>query len=132
VRFPDWPALLNAEIDAARTRAFAWGSHDCLQFAAACVYAMTGVDHAGPFGTYSTEEEAEALLEAHGEIEGLLTELLGPSVPPMLACEGDVVVTPASSLIGAGICTGQQAVFAAPFGVAFRPRSEILAAWKVY
>ncbi|MBM3855052.1 MAG: hypothetical protein FJ399_18170, partial [Verrucomicrobia bacterium] len=36
-RLPDWPARLDAFIEQRRRSAFAWGVHDCCQFARAAV-----------------------------------------------------------------------------------------------
>ena len=40
-RLDDWPTRLNAFIDAARERPFAWGTWDCCTFAAAAVETVT-------------------------------------------------------------------------------------------
>ena len=77
-------------IDAAR-RPFAWGTHDCATFAAACVFARTGVDKLGEL-SWSTAFEAASLIESMGGLRAAATSLLGEPVEPGFACTGDVVL----------------------------------------
>lgn len=89
-RFKDWPSRLQALLDAAQGRPFEWGVHDCCLWAADAVLATTGVDLAVPWrGTYSTEGEAAALLDALGGLRAL-GALGGPECKPALAGAGDV------------------------------------------
>jgi hypothetical protein len=54
-RLPDWRIRLAAYLSAARLREFAYGEHDCAQFAAGAVVAITGVDPAARLGiSYAT------------------------------------------------------------------------------
>lgn len=51
----NWHQHLAQTLQAAMTRPFSWGEHDCCLFAADCVQAVTGVDVAADFrGTYTT------------------------------------------------------------------------------
>ena len=77
-------------LDAAQGRSFEWGVHDCCLWAADAVLATTGVDLAVPWrGTFSTEGEATALLDALGGLRAL-GALGGPECKPALAGAGDV------------------------------------------
>jgi hypothetical protein len=129
MRVHRWTVLLADELLAARSRPFAYGSHDCLQFVARCVQAMTGVNHAAGFGSY---DDPTALLELHGGVAGILTMLFGEPVHPSLAQEGDLVVAVIDGRESAGICTGSKFAFARePQGLAFLPRSTLTGCWKV-
>jgi hypothetical protein len=129
MRFHRWNVLLADELLAARSRPFAYGSHDCLQFVARCVHAMTGVNHAASFGSY---DDPTALLEVHDGVSGILTMLFGEPLHPSLAQEGDIVLAVIGERESAGICTGTKFAFAAESGgLAFLPRSMLTGCWKV-
>lgn len=131
MRLPDWPTLLQDEIAAGAARPWAWGSHDCLQFAARCVEAITGEDLAAQFGAYTDERGAAQLLAEHGGVEGLLTIALGDPVARLLARRGDVVTTTLTGRTTAGICLGPVCVFAAAEGVEFASLEVIESVWRV-
>jgi hypothetical protein len=147
MRFADWRLRLREEVAAARLRPTAFGEHDCLQFAARCVLAMTGEDHRERFPPYGSPMAARSILDANGGVAGILTACLGEAVPPNHAHIGDVVVARFRSEDGrhvrptddrpgtedgAGICLGAHAAFCGrEGGVVYRPRSEIRLAWRV-
>jgi hypothetical protein len=92
-RYPDWPERLAAVLAQHQRTPFVWGEHDCCLFAASVVQALTGVDPAAGWrGTYSTEEQAQALIEEAGGLLALATSALGaPRNNPQLVQRGDVV-----------------------------------------
>lgn len=123
-----WNVRLAEELAAARSRPFVYGEHDCLQFAARCVRATTGVDHAAPFGSYTDPAE---LLQAHGGVSGILTSVFGEMLHKSRASEGDIVLTNLSLGESAGICTGMKFAFATmPSGLLWVPYEDILGCWK--
>jgi hypothetical protein len=129
MRVEKWTVALAAELLAAKDRPFAYGSHDCLQFVAGCVRAITGVDHAAGFGEYTDPAE---LLAEHGGVAGILTDILGEMRHPSEACEGDVVLAEIGGRESAGVCTGAKFAFARePQGLAWLPRSMLTGCWKV-
>lgn len=67
-RLPDWRVRLNAVVDEAMTKEFAWGSHDCaFGLAAPSVRALTGEPIAEEWvGTYSTALGALKRLKEEG------------------------------------------------------------------
>jgi hypothetical protein len=132
MRFPDWRERFHAELDAARDRPLAYGVHDCLQFPAKCVLAMTGVDPAAPFGEYSTELGAAKLMAQYGGIAGILTHAFGPAVAPNWARAGDIIVATIDGLETGGMCNGTNCAFVMiPGGLSFRPREVIQQAWRI-
>lgn len=130
MRRENWPTLLQDEVAAASSRAFEWGRHDCLQFAARCVAVITGEDRAARFGEYTDERGAARLLAAHGGVAGILNAELGESVPPLLARRGDVVLAQIEGRATAGICLGPVCAFAGD-GVVYRPLTSVERAWRV-
>ena len=69
---------------------FQWGVMDCCQVAREMYRTLHGVDPA-PELTYQTEDEARAIIEAHGGLSGLMTHLLGSSIPTEEALTGDIL-----------------------------------------
>ncbi|MDB5461385.1 MAG: hypothetical protein JWO72_3126, partial [Caulobacteraceae bacterium] len=74
-----------------RVRApLAWGTHDCVAFAAACAQAQTGRDFHALMGcTWRTARGAHRLLRARGGLEAATDSVL-TRVAPALAHRGDV------------------------------------------
>lgn len=132
-RFEDWPRRLAAAIEAARTRPFTWGRHDCALWAADWVLACTGEDLAAGFrGRYATRAQAVALLGARGGLEAVVTSALGaPLATPRLARRGDVVSVTTDEGPALGVCDGPRAWFVGPHGLIAKPMAAWTTAWRV-
>ena len=130
MRRHDWPERLADFMDDVREEPFAFGTHDCCQFAAKAVEAMTGENPAAPWA-YDGEWGAKALLDANGGVEGLVTLALGAPVHPSRMQRGDVALADLEHGPTAGICTGNAIAFPAAVGVIFHPRSVARLAWRV-
>lgn len=139
MRAENWHRRLDDGVNELRTRTFAWGDNDCCTGAAFLIYEITGVDIAAGFrGTYSTQAEAEAILEAVGGMVALVQSVVGPlgwtRTRPSFARRGDLVVRilPETGKPSLGVCLGRDAVFpAVGGGVAFFPMNECKTAWRV-
>jgi hypothetical protein len=131
MRFPDWRDRLHMQIDLARKREAQFGVHDCLQFPALCIEAITGINPATQFGEYSTELGAAKLMAEFGGVSGILTNAFGEPVAPNWARAGDVVTLTVLGLETGGICNGTTVVFAAKPGIAFLTRELIEKAWLI-
>lgn len=70
---------------------FAWGRLDCCQLARSVFEAVRGYDPA-PELTYSSQEEAEAIMTRHGGLAGLLSHILGDPVSPNETSTADVLL----------------------------------------
>ena len=92
MRLPDWQERLDAEITAAKSRPFSYGSHDCWLFVADCVLAMTGIDYAAQLRGYSSKEQAYEVIARYGSQEAMITSLLGEPIHPAFAQKGDVML----------------------------------------
>lgn len=137
-RLEGWPQLLDAAIERARSRAFAYGDFDCLLFPAEVVLAITGTDFASQYrGKYHDEAGADQILDEYGgSIEQLVTAYLGEPVHVSAARRGDVVVATLATREGgdrdcAGICIGHYFVFPTAAGLRFNRRASIRLAWQV-
>lgn len=89
-RLPDWPARLAAYLEAQRVQPFAWGSNDCVLFAAGAVRAITGADLL-PVQRWQSVREASRLLVRLGGLRAALDARL-PAVPLAYAQRGDVLL----------------------------------------
>lgn len=122
---------LHAQIEAARATPFAWGRHDCCLFAADCVLALTGVDHAAAWrGTYTDAVGAQRVLMRQGGLRGLAGRA-GAPIAPLAARVGDVgIVTHAGRELLA-VCAGEVWVCPGLTGLAAQPLDAALAAWRI-
>lgn len=134
-RVTDWPAQLDAAVEAARRRPFEWGTHDCALWAASVVQALTGVDHAaGLRGRYRSAAGALRLLAKRGGLAVLATRALGAPIDVRHAQRGDLVLAcqPLDAGMPAlGICLDTRAAFTGAAGLVYRDLLECEAAWRV-
>lgn len=132
MRRADWKERLLAEVESARTRPHVWGQHDCLQWCARCVLAITDVDYAAQFPAYDSAFGAEQIVAEYGTLSGLITHLLGEPVTPNNARTGDVIVAMIGERETAGICLGLSCAFPEDtVGLAYRNRDCIVLAWRI-
>ncbi len=131
IRLPDWPERLADYVEAARTRAFEYGAHDCCMFAAGAVEAMTGANPMSRF-RYRGRLGAERLIRRAGSIDALVYRTLGEALPsPAQAGRGDVVIADLENGATVGVCLGDDCAFAGDPGIVFRPRSATRVAWRI-
>jgi hypothetical protein len=118
-KHPDWPSLLAARIHKQNGVEPAWGTADCITWAADCVLAMTGEDdiHEGR-GRYSTARGALRVLNKVYGVKlpiDLMDKLWGPRVHISQARIGDIVVKAESEPFAmgpaAGVCYGRRSLF---------------------
>ena len=131
IRHQDWPTRLVEYIEQSRTVPFAYGSHDCCQFAAKAVAALTGENPAAAWH-YTNEIGAARLIVEAGGLEALITTAMGEPIHPSQAGRGDVVLADLELGPTIGVCLGRTCAFATdPVGVVFRPRAAARMAWRV-
>lgn len=129
MRVSNWPHALAEYLREAQTRPFEWAVHDCVQFAAGAVAAVTGVRPAVP--AYANHGAARRLL-AEASLAEWVTAVLGPELPPPLARRGDLVLIETDSGPTLGVVTGVQALFPGkPVGLIARPVLDSRCAWRV-
>lgn len=125
-----WESLLYHHILEARGKTFDWGTHDCVLWCADWIHKIRDVDLAAKWrGTYSTEEEAQAVLGSLGfsGTSELASHYL-EEVPVSKARRGDIMLHPSGTL---GICDGTFAFFVTTEGVLRLEFLKCLRAWRV-
>lgn len=123
----DWRLRLDALVHSRMAAPFVWGTNDCCMFAADAALAISGQDFAAGFrGSYSTEAQAQQVLQTVGGVEGAAA-LGGQPIAPAFATVGDV------GLIAGGlaVCVGQHWVAPARKGLAVLQFDVAEKAWRV-
>ena len=133
-RVEHWERLLAAAIETARTKPFAWGTHDCPTFAFETRTALTGGEDVAALwrGRYSTALGGQRVMRRLGwtSLEEMGRTLLGdPRSAVLLAQRGDIVL--ADTDTGFGICVGASAVGMAPEGLVTVPLTSCRLVWAV-
>lgn len=128
---PNWEMQFAEFCRQRETMPFAWGSNDCVLFAADCVLAMTGVDHAAQFRGYTTAVHAARLIKKLGGLEAIVTRALGLPQALHEVTAGDVVLVQFESCIALGIYSGNACLGPGKDGIMAVGRTQILLAWKV-
>ena len=138
-RLPDWPERLDAVVCAARDRAFAWGTHDCITFAAACITAVTGIDPIADVVSWSNRADAATAVRGaaggrqslRGAITRTMTARSWPAVDPGAAGRGDLCLVTGGRGHFAAVCLGARLAAPGPVGLVLVPASRALAAWRI-
>jgi hypothetical protein len=134
-RADDWPERLAEFIDSRRASAFAWGAHDCFQFAADAAQALTGDDPAAAVrGTYATEEEAEAIIGPGGLevwVASTMASWGAAECEPAFAQRGDVVFVAVGNQRMCGVHLGSTIAVPGAERLHFVPASRAMRAWVV-
>jgi len=134
-RLEGWEDRLAAVVEAARTRPYQLGEHDCFRFACAVIEALTGVNRWGEFaGRYTTRRECLALLATHGHnfTEAGTWFFGGEPVGWRLARRGDVLEY--RDAVGEAhlvVCLGERAAGLMEAGLVFVPIDDCEHAWRV-
>jgi hypothetical protein len=89
-RLPDWPERLAGYLSAMRPHRFAWGTHDCVRFAAGAVHAVTGQQPTAL--QWDSPAAAARLLRRVGTLAQAVGQVLPELPAPTLAQRGDVVL----------------------------------------
>ena len=118
MRYHNWPLRFDEFVKSRKHMPFQWGVNDCSLFAADCILALTGVDHAGQgLRTYSSAKQAYRLLQGLGGLHGVATLALGNPLPIKLAQIGDVVLCKSNTHDMLAICNGRLAIAPGPSGI---------------
>jgi hypothetical protein len=135
-RHEDWEQRLNGCIAEAKTRSFAWGTHDCCTFVCEVIQALTGRDVYEKFREkYSDRASMVAAIREYGSLAQLAEQVAKEyeleEVPVKLAGRGDVVLVNEGKYDSLAIVEGTHAAGASHKGLALVPRKLWLRAWKV-
>lgn len=130
-RLPDATVRLAALVRKAQRGRFRWGRHDCCQFAARAVHALTGRDTREIFPAYRTRAEAETIISECGGLEALATKALGEPIHPSRATTGDIVLCDFGRGPQPAVCVGVYCLAPGRHGLEKRMTLNSVAAWKV-
>jgi hypothetical protein len=134
-RLPDWPERLAAYLAAMRPRRFAWGTHDCVQFAAGAIAATTGRQVLQ--WQWAGMADAARLLRQLGPLPVAVGAVLPALATPALAQRADLVLVQAPVLPGRAVrrwlAVADGAQWWAPGvnGLACGPIAAAVHAWRV-
>jgi hypothetical protein len=92
-RLPDWPERLADYLAAMRPHRFAWGTHDCVRFAAGAIAATTGAQVLR--WQWASMADAARVLRQLGPLPVAVGAVLPALAAPALAQRGDVVLVQA-------------------------------------
>ena len=131
MRLHDWALRLESLIDDRLHTRFSFCQHDCCMWACDVVLAVTGRDPVADLrGTYSTEEEAAAVMEAGGGLAAMAEARFGPEIKPLAAAAGDVGIIDTDLGPALVACGGATWLAASGFGVVAVDQSQVLRAWR--
>lgn len=133
-RRADWPRRLDGFIRERRSRPYAYGTNDCGVWLLAWTLSATGVELLPGLVPPTTDRAAARFLLARGHrnIEGLATELLGPSLPSArLAGRGDMVSFEGGGDRHLAIVTGVVAATPGRDELLWVPRALWKRGWKI-
>lgn len=124
-----WQRALRNVLAEFRDHEVQWGKYDCMQLVARYVSAVTGIEYADRFD-YDSEQGANALIESHGGLVGLISGCIGdPHDDPQ---PGDVVVAHAADFHTGGIFVGTYLWGMHPMkGICRYAGSRVVAAWSI-
>lgn len=126
-----WRQRLADLLAQRQAQPFAWGRHDCVLWAADCVAATTGRDHAAGWrGSYDDAAGAARLLRRLGGLAAL-GAMAGHEIAPMGAGLGDVGLVEHDSRELLAVCFGTVWLAPSAQGMAAMPLDAARNAWRV-
>ena len=111
-------------------RPFRYGVADCCQFARHLVREMTGHDY-GAEWQYSSEKEAQTIIESHGGLEPLISSYLGPAVAASALRVGDLCLVTAPNFEMMGARSGSGAYVPSSGGIIVARAHRIAKGWMI-
>lgn len=115
-----------------RLTPYAWGTNDCVTFAADAVWAITGVDPIADIrGTWASEEEALSVLESKGGLVAACDALF-ERIDKNYAQHGDLcMVRDANRQPSLAVCIGAYAAAPGMEEMLMTSMAEVRLAWRV-
>jgi len=114
---------------------FDWATNNCWHLAADWVLACTGQDLLGPHRNVGSLRGALKAIEEFGQMDEVVTQVLGEPINPNFAAYGDLVLVPSSEGRGVGgslgVCLGPSVVSPGDEGLLRVPLSSAVKAWRV-
>ena len=130
MRRDDWQTFLHDLVEAKMAEPFAWGSQDCVTFAAACIEAVTGSNPIAGIESWSTERQALRRIVEMGGIEAWLDERY-PRVQWHEAQRGDVALMEQKAGLVVVVNIGPGWVGPSETGLTTSPPDAVQISWRV-
>ncbi len=124
---PDqWDKRLFEVVTGRLKTPFAWGTNDCVTFAAACVESMVGINYLDGMPTWDDEASALAAIQEVGGMKPWLDSHF-VAINPLEAQRGDL------GLVGTAlnVCVGRGWAAPSGDGLAVTPMNSASEAWRV-
>jgi hypothetical protein len=122
-------AALAAYVAGREAVPFAWGTNDCVTFAAGAVLALTGRDPLAGIGTWKTERGALLQLRRRGGLIAAVSSVLLP-IPLAHAHRGDICAVPGPDGTFLMVAEGITLVGPELAGLKRLPRTAMVNAWS--
>lgn len=131
-RCRDWELRLATLVSQRLCAPFAWGTNDCVLFAADCIHAMTGVDPVAEHrGQWHDQSSAVRAIVRMGGLEAASETMGWQSVPPLFAQRGDLVLHRRDGTDALAICLGEHLAGPSESGLLFFGLENGVKAWRV-
>ena len=133
MRLPDWKSRLIDHVGACAQLLFEYGTHDCALFAAGCVEAMTGVDHAAKWrGKYTTLKGGLTALKRAGFADHLAFAAAHfEEIAPAFAAPGDLAVLDGPEGAVLGVVQGEGVYVLSAERLGMLPLTHARSAYRV-
>lgn len=129
-RREDWPARLTRYVTEKALTPFAWGTNDCVQFAAGWVEECTGERVLSI--VYSDEKSGLRKLQELGGLAAATTQVLGePLIGGEIIHRGDIALLMNDGRPCLGVVMGTYVVSPGETRLSYHPRSQIMSAWRI-
>lgn len=131
-RLSDWEQRLGDVVAQRLAVPFAWGSNDCVLFAADCVFAMTGQDLVADWrGQWSDQSSAVRAIVRAGGLEAAVQGCGLEQIQPLFAQRGDVVLHRQGGVDALAVCVGANLAAPGEAGLMFIGLEHGVQAWRV-
>ena len=132
MRRVDWLPRLREVVKFHQAEPFAYGTNDCVLFAARCVDAMTDSNWLRYVRERCSDEAtSKAYIESEGSIEAGVTRRFGEPKGPLTARRGDLCLIETPWGPGLGVCLGTDVATPGVEGLVKTPLERALKAWRV-
>lgn len=134
MKLQGFPERLTAFIQLRRSMPYAWGTNDCVVFAADAVHAVAGFDPIeGIRGLWNDEATANQILAEQGGLIAATDRLFLRQSSTSFYQRGDIclLLMEPNLTPTLGVCAGPYAAAPGPEGMVLVPMSEVRIIWDV-
>lgn len=110
---------------------FQYGTMDCCLFVSEWIKTCGGANYAEQYNEYNNKEEADAIIESHGSLEGMFVANFGEPYPVNSSTTGDIALASVAGVEAMGIVVNNKIAFLSPNKLVYarlKPNTKI---WKL-